>query len=109
MSVQQYLRDSGLPSVWAQQSGDVMRFTLIDEETGTERTGASLYVQRNDRDVHIRVRALENRSFPNSDRLHEFIHRNSSRTLRDPSNPSHAYKIDGAQHITRIIEIIQRG
>ena len=108
MSVQQYLRDSGLPSVWARQSAGVMRFTLIDEETGIESTGASLYVQRNDRDIHIRVRALENRSFPSSDRLHEFVRRNSSRTLRDPSNPSHAYKIDGAQHIARIIEIIRR-
>ena len=109
MSTQQELRDSGIPSIWARQSAGVMRFTLIDEETGTERKGASLYIQGNDRDVHIRVRALENNSFPDSGRLHEFVRRNSSRTLRDPSNPSYAYKIDGAQHISGIIEILSDG
>ena len=113
MSAQRQLRDSGIPGVWARQSAGVMRFTLIDQETGTERKGASLYIQGNDRDVHIRVRALENNSFLDSFldgmRLHEFVHRNSSRTLRDPSNPSYAYKIDGGQYLSGIIEILRVG
>ena len=109
MSVQQQLRDSGIPGIWSQQSSGVMRFTLIDEETGIERDGASLYIQGNDRDVHIRVSALENDSFLSGGRLHEFVHRNRSRMLRNPSNPAHAYKIDGAQHISGIIEILSDG
>ena len=84
--------------------------TLQDTtKTGAERSGASIYVQRNDRDVHIRVRALQNNSLPNGERPYEFIRCSSSRALRDPSNPSHAFKIDGQRYIAEVIEVIRAG
>ena len=105
MSVGNLLRDSGLFREYPQQpSTGSTCFQIIGGDDG-----ASIYALRNDREVHIRVRAFERGRFRNiNDRLHDFVYSNSHGTVRQPSNAAHAYKLYG-RYMPEVIEIIRSG
>ena len=89
-----------------QPSGDVTRYLVRDIETGSTLPYSSIYVQSNDREIHITVSALENDRFPpNSRRLHEFL-RNNAQEAGRPEHSRHRYEIQEG-YIHEVIRILR--
>ena len=107
VSATQTLRNSGLfRELSTQEDGEVC-FQVIGPD-GRVTLGASIYVQPNDREIHIRTRALENGKFPNNARLFDYVRLHSYGMARSEGNPSHAYRV-AASRLDRIAEIIRSG
>ena len=100
--ISEILRNSGLFEEHRRASSDVLRFTVIGHP------GASIYVQPNERDVHIRPRAFACNSFPNNVALEQYVRRHSHRTTRQVGNRAHAYVLAG-EHVPGAVDIIRLG
>lgn len=105
MSVMGQLRDSGLFDEYRPDGKRTVRFVV----TGWKF--ASIWVLKNDREVHIRESAFTafgKGRFPNNDRLHEFVHTRARPGVRFRSESDPTYILD-AEHIPEVIEIIRTG
>ena len=100
--ISEILRNSGLFEEHRRPSSEVLRFTVRGRE------GASIFVQPNEREVHIRPRAFAGNSFPNNAVLEEYVRRHCHRTTRQVGNPAHAYVLAG-EHIPGAVDIIRLG
>ena len=103
MSVRQQLENSGLFYARRPQVNDSVCFSLRHGQRG-----ASIYVLQSDRVFEIRLGALENQRFPNSQRLYDFVldHNHSMRHGR--GNSAESFQLDG-ELIDQVIEIIRSG
>ena len=105
MSIKQQLRDSGLFEEHPSQKDGSIRFEVIGWRY------ASVYVQKDDREVHITVgafTAIGRGRFGNiNDELHEYV-RSHSHCFAHGSNNNRAYKLS-SEFISGLIEIIASG
>lgn len=99
----QQLRDSGLFRECPPQTNGSVCFQLHMAERG-----ASIYVVRNELEVHIRARALRVGRFPNNQRLSDFVVRNAHGTIRGPENSAYAYRL-ASEHIGAVLDIVRAG
>ena len=88
-----------------QPSGGVTRYLVRDVETGGICPHSSIYVQANDREIHITVSALEHDRFPNSHRLHDFL-RDNARIAGRPGHSRYRYEMQ-EQYIPQMIRILR--
>ena len=88
-----------------QPSGDVTRYLVRDMETGGTHPYSSIYVQSNDREIHIRVSALDHDRFPNSRRLHDFL-RDNAREAGRPGHSRHRYELQ-ERYIREMIRVLR--
>ena len=102
MSVMQQLRDSGLFCVHFRASSEIVRFTV------RHWGAASVWAQPNDREIHIRVRALGRSCFPNNAVLAVFVCENTFGMNSGPENENWSFKL-AEEHIGGLIEIIREG
>ncbi len=100
--IKQLLMESGLfNKMGSPRNDDVVTFYVKNMQNG-----ATIYVQPSDREIHIRTRAFGNGRFGLcNESLHEFVKEHHSRTVRSPSNSSHAYVLS-AEHVPGLIRII---
>ena len=102
-SVKQQLRDSGLfDEGKLQHSTETVSFQV------TGRRGATIYVLKNEQEIHIRDNALKNNNFPNSRKLYDFVRKRALGTVRGERDPNHAFKLS-RERIAEVIEVIRSG
>lgn len=90
----------------SQQRSGVTRYLVRNTQTGDRFDASSIYVQPNDRQIHITVSALEHDRFPNSPRLHDFL-RDNARIAGRPGHSRHRYELQ-ERHIRRMIGILRQ-
>ena len=103
MSVKQQLRESGLFD-----KGKLQHSTGTVSFQVTGRSGATIYVLKNEQDIHIRDNALKNNKFPNSRKLYDLVRKRALGTVRGEKDPNHAFKLS-REHIAEVIEVIRPG
>ena len=106
MSVRQLLRDSRIFVELPPQSNGSVCFQVVEKRA--RLYGASIYVARDDSELHIRAAALDNGRFPNNRRLYDFVLEHAQGTIRGAGNPSYAYRL-ASGHASEIIDIIGIG
>ena len=79
MSIRQMFQDNGDLFELAPQrrADDITRYLVKNTQTGVVYPHSSIYVQPNDREIHITESLLENCRFPNNSRLHAFLRSNA--------------------------------
>ena len=82
-----------------------MRYLVRDVETGDTCPYSSIYVQANDREIHITVSSLEHDRFPNSRRLHDFL-RDNAHIAGRPGHSRYRYELQ-EQYIPEMIRILR--
>ena len=102
MSIKERLIASGVVGTTSiQRSNQTM--------TCTVQPGASIYVQKNDRDFDILQGALKRDKFPNSGELLRYVKTHHHQTMRRHDDRMHAYRLQGDAHIDAVIDIIRKG
>ena len=89
----------------SQQRGGVTRYLVRNTQTGDTLDKSSIYVQRNDRQIHITVSSLEHDRFPNSRGLHDFL-RDNARMAGRTGQSRHRYELQ-ERHIPEMIRILR--
>ena len=89
----------------SQQRGGVTRYLVRNVETGGIYPASSVYVQSNDREIHITLSALEHSRFPNNRRLNDFL-RDNARVAGRPGHSRHRYELQES-HIPEMIRILR--
>ena len=79
MSVRRTFRDNDdlFQEAPRQRADDITRYLVKNTQTGAVCPHSSIYVQPNDREVHITESLLENCRFPRNSRLHAFLRSNA--------------------------------
>ena len=88
------------------QASGVARYLVKNIETGRTYRSSSIYVQPNDREIHIAESTLENGRFPNNARLYQFIRDNEQGTRHGAGNSAYAFVLH-VRHIPGMIRILR--
>ena len=88
------------------QASGVTRFLVRKVGTGRAYRSSSIYVQPNDREIHIAESTLANGRFPNNDRLYQFIRDNEQGTRHGAGNSAYAFVLH-ERHIPGMIRILR--
>lgn len=69
---------------------------------------ATIYVTKNEREIHIRSGALQKNRFPNNENLHDFARKNKLKMAHGKGSSNYSYVLN-IGHTAEIIRIIRAG
>ena len=102
-SVVQQLEDSGLFD-----DGKLQESTGTVSYQVTGRKGATIYVTKSEREIHIFDRAFRNNNFPNNRKFYDFVRRHKHGMSRSEDDPNRAFKLK-TEYIAEVIDLIRSG